>query len=527
MKKIYLFLFSAIISLASFGQVVVIADNLGSSGNIVVGFSNYHALEAIYTNAEIGNGNFTSAASAIQQLYFFLDTEDAIPSVSNFSIYMKNIPAGTTTLASGTYSLLGYTLVFNGVYNATPVGPNPITLTTPFVRTAGSNLEVLIVRSDNVVHTGNVYLAAVGNAANPTALSSRRYNGAVAPAAGSTVLDPSMFRPAIAFNHTFPLDAVVNDVILPLPSCFNSPQTVAVEILNAGTSDIAAGAASTTLRIRGANNFSGTATNNAVILPGASEFINFANVNLNNTGINFDTAFVTLAGDGTTYNDTLNFIDSTTTQPSISTFPIVEDVETLPLPLLTTVVALTGDQLWGINDGDYLNGDMTDPLVPRGPGTKFFLFDSYTLEGNSTGFSSRLYSNCINLTSATAALLTFYMSHDNLFDTNADSLYVSVSADKGVTWTRLSPGYARVDLAATMPVWRIESVNLAAYLGQTIQIGFEGVSKWGNAIGLDDISITATLAPVSLLSFDAQRSGPVNRLNWKTAQESNSRAYIY
>ncbi len=521
MKKIYLFLLTAVISAGSFAQTVLIADNPGASNFIVIGNMANHASESIYTEAEIGAGNFITAGSAIQQVFFFMNTEGLTPTVNNFSIYMKNVPLATTAFTDGTYSLTGYSLVFSGTFNATPAGFVGVSLTAPFTRTAGTNLQILIIRADGVTHTGNGFDAAIGNNTSALVNSTRRYNGAAVPAAGVSSLVASTFRPLIAFIHTFPVDAGVNGFDFPTASCYTTPQNIGVEILNDGTTNIAAGAASTTLRIRGANTFTGTQANTAVILPGATELITFTGINLNNLGTNFDTAFVTLAGDGTTYNDTLTTESGVTL---ISTFPAVEDVEG-NLPVFPFAQGIFGDrQLWTLWGGDYLNGDMILPLSPRLPGDSFYIFDSYSGD-DSEGFESRLYSNCIDLTTATGALITFWMSHDDVFDTSLDSLYVSVSTDRGQSWTRLTPGFQRPDITAVTPVWRMESVNLNAYIGQTIQVAFEGVSKWGNVIGLDDITISATL-PISLLEFNAQRTGSVNKLTWKTSQEANSNKFV-
>src|SRR6476661_6050255 len=152
MKKLYLLLLSALFSVGTFAQAVQIASNPSLSSNVVVGPSNYHVLEAIYLNQEIGNNNFNNLGSAIQQIFFLMDTEGLNTSISNFRVYMKNIPAATTTLTTGTYSTAGYTMVFNGTYTATPAGYSPLILTTPFVHTAGSNIQVLIERLDNVIH---------------------------------------------------------------------------------------------------------------------------------------------------------------------------------------------------------------------------------------------------------------------------------------------------------------------------------------------------------------------------------------
>ena len=520
MNKICLFFIATLFSLAGLSQSVLIAENGGFSGNIVVGQSNYHVSESIYTNTEIGPGNFVTPGSEIQQIFFFLNTEGINTAISNYRVYMRNVPAATTTFTTGAYSTVGYTLVFNGVYNATPIGFTAINLTTPFLRTAGTNLQILIERVDNVLHTGANYDISAGNNNDPLAFSSRRYNGATLPVSGVTSLTATEFRPAILLNHTFPVDANLFDIEIPNISCYDAPQTVGVEVLNAGTTNILPGAASVTLRVAGANTFSGTLTNSTTILPGTTELINFSGVSFANAGINFDTAYVTLAGDGTTYNDTLDLQNERAT--TLSTFPLVEDAETT-FPVFGYVQPIQLGQLWGIWVGDYVNADQTTPLPARAPGVTAYIFDSYSGD-NSTGFESRLFSNCIDLTSVGSPTISFYMSHDNIFPTEFDSMYVSVSVDKAVTWTRLQ-GFRRPDPTALVPEWQLHNVSLAAYAGQTIQIAFEGVSKYGNAILVDDITISGVL-PVSLLNFDAKRGQQGNQLTWRTAQELNSKTFV-
>ena len=534
MKKIYLLIFSVIITTALWAQTVTVYDGAGSINTIVIGTSNYLVSESIYTEAEIGAGNFTTAGSAIQRINFFLDAVGTNPAVNNYRVYMKNVPLATTTFTTGAYTTAGYTLVFNGVFNATPVGLTGLILTTPFVRTTGTNLEVLIERMDNVVHTGYVFEATLGNSSNQLATSSRQYSGTLLPVSGVTSLTATAIRPAIQFIHTFPVDASVDLIDFPNISCYSTPQTVSVYIFNEGTTNIAAGAASTTLHIRGANNYSATQSNTAVILPGAFEIINFTGVGLSNLGDNMDTAYINLPGDGTSYNDTI--ATSNSAASTLSTFPVTETVEefypisaTSNLDVFPYSQTIAFGNLWFLGHGDYFNDDQTVHLAPLGAPTDsaYYIFDSYE-PPNSTGVESRLFSNCIDLSAATGALLTFSMSHDTLFSVGADyspdSLYVSVSVDKGVTWIRLQ-GFARIDLTLNDAIWRTESVNLNAYAGQTIQIGFEGVSKFGNAILLDNINIAALL-PVSLLNFDAQRNGKVNDITWTTSQEANTNKFI-
>ncbi len=501
MKKIYLLVILAIFSAGSFAQTVDILNTPGQSGSSVVGQSTYHVSESIYTNEEIGASNFTTAGTAIQKIGFFVDLLGAPTSMTNFSVYMKNVPIGVTTLATGAYSTAGYTAVFAGTFNAPTAGVANIILTAPFTRTANTNLQVLIIRANNVLSTGYVFGCAAGNTvggvANPNALSSRRYNNTTAPASGVTSCAATNFRPAIELIHTFPVNASIIDIKVPTISCYSANQTIGVEVFNEGTLNIAAGAVTATLHVSGANTFSGTASNSAIITAGNSGIINFTGINLSNVGDHLDSAWISLASDPDQSRDT--GVTAGTTAPVLSTYPIIEDAEGT-LPVFPWIQQITGGQLWTLQVGDYSNADQTIPLVARAPGTTSYLFDSYS-GGSSLGFQSRLFSNCIQVpAAATSPTLTFWMSHDNIFPTDLDSMYVSISTDKGVTWNRIN-GYRRPDATATTPVWRQETINLSAYGNQTIQIGFEGVSKYGNAFSLDDINISISGANATVDSI--------------------------
>ena len=135
LKPTFLFLFLLIYAKLS-AQTVSITSNPGTSGNIVIGGSNYHVLEAIYLESEIGAGTFISAPTAINRIEFNVNTLGTTPSVSspNFQIYLKNVAAGTTTLATGSYSTAGYTLVYSGAYSYPAVGWQGVNLTTTFTQ---------------------------------------------------------------------------------------------------------------------------------------------------------------------------------------------------------------------------------------------------------------------------------------------------------------------------------------------------------------------------------------------------------
>jgi hypothetical protein len=482
----------------SFAQLITINGNANTSTSSLIGQNYYHVSESIYLNAEIGNSNFTSSSNAINVISFNFSQIGNPSTINNFKIWMKNISSTVSTFSNGTYATNGYTLVFNGSINANTVAWNDIKLSTPFIRTTGSNLQILIERLDGVLHTANigftngfVTTTANGNSSSLSALSSRRYNGTNSPTS-TTSLSVTAFRPAISLNHKSNYDIAISEIIHPTISCYSNFKDIKVRIANLGTDTIFQNQATITLKIGGANRSILSLNNPTNLLPGDSSLITFSNVNLTNPGNNFDTCIVFKSGDIINSNDTI--YSSTTTASSINTFPINEDVESVPVAFSFSEKIQGSRQLWSIQNGSYSNDDQIVSLAPRLMGSKYFLFDAYS-GSNSVGVISRLYSKCINLPRLSPTItsrnisLSFWMSHDNTNYTANDSLYVVISTNQGITWNRLV-GFQRSDELLTEPTWLKDSVDLSIYAGQTIQLGFEGVSNYGNAFGLDDIALT-------------------------------------
>lgn len=226
----------------SFSSAVVsaqvsIVTNPSTSGQVPVGSSNHHASEVIYTTAELGS-NFTTAPDAIISVAFQCTAAaTANPTVSMFKIYFKDVPATTTTLAAGIYSTTGYTLVYDGSMNLATTGSKVLTLNTSYVRASGTNLQMLVERTDNLVHTGHIFATSNGSEVSGTVVSVRRYSSATAPpVSGATSLSTtSSFRPAITFASAIPttppncatgLAPASGTATLLCPSATNTPSSV-------------------------------------------------------------------------------------------------------------------------------------------------------------------------------------------------------------------------------------------------------------------------------------------------------------
>jgi hypothetical protein len=341
-------------------------------------------------------------------------------------------------------------------------------------------------------------------------------------------------KPATGLTFTFTPGALpAQDVQVqgwlnvPPTGCHTTPQSVTVRIKNAGSADINASAVSLNLTSTGANSgINLTSTNSGIIAVGATTDITFTGLNLNTTGASVLRAVATLALDPARLNDTGRITVNTAT--ITSTFPVSEGAETSPFKF-GWLRSIAGSNAWGLEKDGYVNPDLATPasgdsLYPQ-DGSFYFLFNSWSAP---LGTRSVLHSDCFIMPALTPGRehdINFWMSHDTSFVNDRDSIYVVVSTDRGQTWNRIQ-GFARYNATFTVPDWKNETVLLSAYAGQTIMIGFEGVSKFGNVMGLDNIVVKANLTlPVTLTSFTGKKEGRNNILSWSTANELNNKGF--
>ncbi len=393
-----------------------------------------------------------------------------------------------------------------GIWDASGVGgtPGAVLYTSPtYTSITGVNTQPIFPTVNipvgnyyvGIKQTGTVNVSFAYQTETPIRAQNFYFTS---PGGGTAWTD---FAPANSFRFMIEpklisaTDASLTNAVVPqIVTCFSTPQTISATLVNSGLNPIAPGAAMVTLKVRGANVFTGNVSNSNSIVSGGSEVISFTGIDLSIPGTNFDTLYVSLPSDDEKANDTLKL--SNTSGSTINSFPAIENVEA-SLPVFGYVATVSGTRnLWGVRTTPYTNTDQTLALNAHG-GTRFIIADNYS-GSSSVGFNSRLYSNCLSLpTGSCPKELSFWMSHDNTTAvTELDSLYVSISTDKGLTWTRVNidavAGLQRHDPSLTAnaaPIWRQSFVDLASYAGQTIQIGFEAVSKYGNAFGLDDIEI--------------------------------------
>ena len=125
-------------------------------------------------------------------------------------------------------------------------------------------------------------------------------------------------------------------------------------------------------------------------------------------------------------------------------------------------------------------------LPTTGPhgGSYLVKFNSYDA---ASGSQTRLYRTtgfAIPGTAATATL-KFWMYHDTGYSTSLDKVQVQVST--GSTWVNVGTAVNRYDGSTG---WKQHTIDLTAYKGTTIQLGFLGISAYGNNAFLDDVVVT-------------------------------------
>jgi hypothetical protein len=126
----------------------------------------------------------------------------------------------------------------------------------------------------------------------------------------------------------------------------------------------------------------------------------------------------------------------------------------------------------------------TNPTLSPHGGTGMAKFNSYDA---ASGSQTRIYraTGFAIPSSVTTATLTFWMYHDTGYSTAADR--VQVQASTGSTWANVGTAVNRYDGSTG---WKQHTIDLTAYKGTTVQLGFLGISVYGNNVYVDDATVT-------------------------------------
>jgi Bacterial pre-peptidase C-terminal domain len=126
----------------------------------------------------------------------------------------------------------------------------------------------------------------------------------------------------------------------------------------------------------------------------------------------------------------------------------------------------------------------TLPTASPHGGSYLVKFNSYDA---ASGSQTRIYrtTGFAIPSTAAAATLTFWMYHDTGYSTYPDKVQVQVST--GSTWANVGTAINRYDGSTG---WKQHTIDLTAYKGTTVQLGFLGISGFGNNEFLDDVTVT-------------------------------------
>ena len=106
----------------------------------------------------------------------------------------------------------------------------------------------------------------------------------------------------------------------------------------------------------------------------------------------------------------------------------------------------------------------------------------YTEASGCTGDTAILISQSIDLSAAPGYAMEFWY---HMFGSTMGNLFVEVSIDSLATWVQLD------SLKDNMDLWQFRSINLSAYINDTIFLRFRGITGTGlsSDMALDDINL--------------------------------------
>jgi hypothetical protein len=130
----------------------------------------------------------------------------------------------------------------------------------------------------------------------------------------------------------------------------------------------------------------------------------------------------------------------------------------------------------------FLTSGTLPTVTPHG-GSYLAKFNSYNA---ASGSQTRAYQTTGFAIpgSASTVTLKFWMYHDTGYSTSADRVQVQVSTG---TWASVGTAINRYDGSTG---WKQHTIDLTAYKGTTVQLGFLGISAYGNNVFIDDVIVT-------------------------------------
>ncbi|MEZ4796593.1 MAG: choice-of-anchor D domain-containing protein [Flavobacteriaceae bacterium] len=195
------------------------------------------------------------------------------------------------------------------------------------------------------------------------------------------------------------------------------------------------------------------------------------NITFNPSALGLRTATLTIANDDSDENPYNFSIQGTGTDACggyITTYPYIEDFESG----LGQITQDTGDNFDWIRDSGGTGTGSTGPS--DAVSGSFYL---YTEANGNNNLTANLFTPCLDLTGTTNPR---FILHHHMYGSSIGTLNIDLSTDSGTTyptnlWTRTGQ-IQTANNASYIPI----SIDLSAYIGQTVKIRIQGIVGSGN-----------------------------------------------
>ena len=496
-------------SLSDVGNVINWMGTVSASNRVTVTYQT--VLTAI-------NGSVTNTATISDPLISaaVVKTVSTVVAVPNYSTSTKAaVPATGSLVNTGDYITYTVTLINSGLVTGTAALSDPIPADVTYVPGSAAALGggTLLADSAGITWTGNISVSGritVTFSAQVTAL-----NGAIANTA--TISDPVTLAPVTkSTSHTvrspiFSTSTKTASAVAALPG---AALTYTIRIVNSGAlsatnatmtdvlppeffpdlNGITASSGSVVTNTWPMISWSGVVTNGATIIVTIPGTIDPAvcGITIANSAIIADPLAVNSVASAQTvvYGPITMFgegFDDATFPPTGWASTIVTDVST------------TGTPTWSrVTSG-------SSPTASPYDGAAMAQFNSFSV---GAGDAARLSTPGVNLVANTNPVALFAMYHDTGYPTAPyDRVQVQVSTDGGTSWSNVGTAFDRYAAASG---WTVHAVDLNAYVGQSVNVGFLAISQYGNNMFLDAVSVRTCCEAPAGVSFVFAPTSPLS-----------------
>jgi hypothetical protein len=225
-------------------------------------------------------------------------------------------------------------------------------------------------------------------------------------------------------------------------------------------------------------------TSGATVTAGSQGATSDGSNNYTITGLANGTYTVTPSKSGCTFSPVSQSVTITGSNVTGTNFTATCSVSTLFSDGLDAATGWTiADTSGTAGNWTFVASGTTPTATPHG-GSAMAKFNSYDAASGSQTRLSRTTGFAIP-GSATTVTLKFWMYHDTGYSTYADKVQVQVSTS--TTWSNVGTAVNRYDGTTG---WKQHTIDLTAYKGQTVKLGFLGISAYGNNEFIDDVVVT-------------------------------------